>query len=154
MDMDPGFVSAIFGLTGAAIGGVTSFASSWLVAWTQLRDKNREVERTRRERLFNEIINEASRLYGDALSHEKDDVADLVKLYALIAQARLVSSDEVAAAAERVMDTITDTYLAPNRTLHEMRAYAKEGGLDFLREFGEACRRDLAGVSHLGRGSM
>jgi hypothetical protein len=148
--MDSGFISAIFGLTGAAIGGLTSFASSWLVASTQLRDKNRELERTRRERLFTEIINEASRLYGDALSHEKDEVTDMVKLYALIAQARLVSTPAVIAAAERVMDAITDAYLKPNRTLHEMRAYAKEGGLNFLLEFSEACRKDLAGVDRVG----
>jgi hypothetical protein len=137
---------------GAAIGGVTSFASSWLVVSTQLRHKNREMERARRETLFTEFINEAARLYGDALSHEKDDVTDLVKLYALVAHTRLVASAAVVAAAERVMDTITDTYLAPNRTLHEMRTYAKEGGLDFLREFGEACRKDLAGVSDVGWG--
>ena len=32
---------------------------------------------------------EASRLYGDALSHQKDDVSDLVYLYALVAKIRL-----------------------------------------------------------------
>ena len=150
--MDQGFISAIFGLAGAAIGGLTSFTSSWLIVWTQLRDKNREMERARREKLFNEIINEASRLYGDALSHEKDEVTDLVKLYALVAQARLVSSAAVAAAAERVMDTITDSYLHPNKSLHEMRAYARNGGLNFLLEFSEACRKDLARYGDLGRG--
>lgn len=152
--MDQGFVSAIFGLTGAAIGGVTSFASSWLVAWSQLRDKNRELERTRRERLFNEIIYEAARLYGDALTHQKDDLMDLVKLYALVAQARLVASPAVIAAAEGLMDTISDAYLAPNRTLHEMKACIKEGGLDFLRDFSQACRKDLASPGDLRRGVL
>ena len=151
--MDSGFISAIFGLTGAAIGGLTSFASSWLVASTQLRDKNREVERARREKLFNEIIGEAARLYGDALSHEKDEVMDLVKLYALVSQARLVASPAVLTAAEGLMDTITEAYLGPNRTLHEMRVYAKQGGMDFLREFSEACRKDLAGLGDFRRGT-
>jgi hypothetical protein len=151
MDMDPAYVSAVVGLTGVVIGGLTSFASSWLVAWAQLRDKNNRMDRDKREALFREIITEASRLYGDALSHEKDDVTDLVKLYALIAQARLVASTAVVAAAERVMDTIIETYLAPNRTLHEMRAYAREGGLNFLLELGKACREELAGINGIGR---
>ena len=41
------------------------------------------------------------------------------------------------------MDTITATYLAPNRDLRELRMLAKEGGMNFLLEFGEACRTDF-----------
>ena len=56
---------------------------------------------------------------GDALGHQKDEVADLVKIYALIGRIRLVSSRAVVTAAERTMDTISQTYLEPNRTLRE-----------------------------------
>ncbi len=46
------------------------------------------------------------------------------------------------------MDAITTTYLAPNRNLRELQTLANEGGMNFLLEFGEACRRDLEmGVS-------
>ena len=145
--MDPAYVSAFVGLAGVAIGGLTSFASSWSTQRAQLREKNREIERTRRETIFVEIINEASRLYGDALSHEKDDIADLVKLYALVAHVRLVSSEAVTTAAERTMDTIIETYQAPNRTLHEMKDFAKQGGMNFLVAFTEACREELSGLT-------
>ena len=150
--MDPAYVSAFVGLAGVAIGGLTSFASSWLTQAAQLRDRNRQMERAKREALFTEIITEASRLYGDALSHEKDDVTDLVKLYALVAQVRLVASDAVVAAAERTMDTIIETYHAPNRSLYEMKAFAKQGGLNFLLDFGEACRRELGSITAGGSG--
>jgi len=43
-------------------------------------------------------------------------------------------------AAVRVEDTIIETYLGPNRTLHELMEYANKGGLGFR----EACRKDLA----------
>lgn len=57
---------------------------------------------------------------------------------------RLLTSREVVTAAETVMDAITATYLAPNRDLRELRTLAHEGGMNFLLEFSEACRRDLA----------
>jgi hypothetical protein len=100
----------------------------------------------KREQLFSDFIAEASRLYGDALTHQKDDVGDLVQLYALVARMRLLSSREVVTAAEQAMDAIIGTYLAPNRTLHELRSIAQRGEMNFLFDFGEACRLELAKV--------
>ena len=96
-----------------------------------------------REALYIEFVDEAARLYGDALGHQKDEVADLVKIYALIGRIRLVSPRPVVTAAERTLDTISQTYLAPNRTLHEVMEDFHRGGSDFFAEFGEACRQDL-----------
>jgi hypothetical protein len=141
--LDAGYVSAFFGLAGAIVGGLTSFVTSWITQKTQLTDKRREAERVIRHDLFKAFITEASRLYGDALSHEKDDVTDLVQLYALLANMRLLSSPTVVAAAEQVMDVIIDSYLAPNRSLHEIRNLAKEGKLNFLLDFAKASRVDL-----------
>ena len=141
--MDAGYVSAFFGLAGAIVGGLTSFTTSWITQRTQIIDKHREAERIVRHDLFKAFITEASRLYGDALSHEKDDVTDLVQLYALLANMRLLTSPAVVAAAEHVMDVIIDTYLAPNRSLHEIRNLAREGTLNFLADFAKACRVDL-----------
>lgn len=128
---------------GVAIGGLTSFATSWFIQRAQLRDKHREADKDKRQSLFNEFIVEASRLYGDALSHEKDDVTDMVKLYATVARMRFTASAKVIAAAEKTMALIAEAYLAPNRTLHEMHVFAQQGGMDFLVEFSEACREDL-----------
>jgi hypothetical protein len=141
--LDAGYVSAFFGLAGAIVGGLTSFVSSWITQRAQLTDKRREAERVIRHDLFKAFITEASRLYGDALSHEKDDVTDLVQLYALLANIRLLSSPTVVAAGEQVMDVIIDTYLAPNRSLHEIQNLAREGKLNFLLDFAKASRVDL-----------
>ena len=144
--MNPAYISALFGLAGATIGGLTSFLTTWLTQQAQLQEKRREAENTKRQELFNDFIVEASRLYGDALSHEKDDVSDMVQLYALVAKIRLWASRPVVTAAEHAMESVVQTYLEPNRTLHEIRILAKEGRMNFLLEFGEACRADLAGT--------
>ena len=144
--MNADFAGAAAALVGATIGGLASIGSSWATQWIQLRDKNLEIERSRREGLFSEFIHEASRLYGDALSHEKDDVTDLVRLYALVARIKLVSSPAVSRAAEATLDRVIETYLAPNRSLHEMRVLAAEGGMNFLTDFSEACREELRAI--------
>jgi hypothetical protein len=139
--MDTAYISAFSALGGAVIGGLTSFASSWR---TQLRFAHDEAVKTKREELYAAFVDEASRLYGDALGHQKDDAADLVKLFALLGRIRLVSPRPVVTAAERTFDTIVETYLGPNRTMHEVLDGVRQGGFNFLMEFGEACRQDLA----------
>ncbi len=142
--LDPAYVSAIFGLVGMTVGGLMSFSTNLMTQRTQLREKHREVLSVKLEQIFNDFIAEASRLYGDALSHQKDDVGDLVQLYALVARMRLVASRMVVIAAEQVMDAIIDTYTAPNRNLHEIKVMAQNGEMNFLVDFGEACRKELA----------
>lgn len=141
--MNPNLVSAVAALAGALIGGLASLGSSWLTQAIQLRERSREFDRARREALFTDFINEASRLYGDALSHEKDDVLDMVQLYAILGRIRLISCDRVVTSAEKTMDSIIDSYLAPNKTLHELRNMMVEGKMDFLVEFSEAARYEL-----------
>ena len=141
--MDAASISALAALGGATIGGLASFGSSWLTQRTQLRFAHHEAIRAKREALYAEFIDEASRLYGDALGHQKDEVADLVKIYALIGRIRLVAARPVVTAAERTLDKISQTYLAPNRSLHEVMDQVHRGGFDFFSEFGEACRQDL-----------
>ncbi|MEJ0042523.1 MAG: hypothetical protein WDM81_10030 [Rhizomicrobium sp.] len=144
--MDAGYISAFMALAGATIGGLTSFSSTYLTQATQLRERNREIERARRDKIFTDFIAEASRLYGDALGHEKDDIGALVHLYSLVARMRLLASNEVVSAAELVMDRIIETYLSPNRTLRDLRGVAQRGEINFLRDFAEVCRADLAAI--------
>ena len=141
--MDAAFISALSALGGATIGGLASFGSSWLTQRTQLRFSQHEAVKAKREALYAEFVDEAARLYGDALGHQKDEVEDLVKIYALLGRIRLVSPRPVVAAAERTLDTISRTYLGPNRSLHEVIDDFQRGGSDFFAEFGEACRQDL-----------
>ena len=142
--MNPAYISAFAGLAGAIIGGLTSFATTWLTQRAQLRDAHREVEKAKLEALYTDFIAEAARLLGDALTHQTDDVAPLMRIYSMVGRMRLISDRTVVDAAVRVEDTLVETYLGPNRTLRETMEYAHKGGMEFLTEFGEAARKDLA----------
>ena len=141
--MDTAFISALSALGGATIGGLASFGSSWLTQRTQLHFSHDEAVKAKRETLYAAFVDEAARLYGDALGHQKDEVADLVKIYALVGRIMLVSPRPVVTAAERTLDTIIEAYLGPNRTLHQVLDDVHRGGFTFFAEFGEACRQDL-----------
>ena len=142
--MDVGYASAIFGLAGALIGSLANVATTWATHSSQLRDKHQGADYDRKQKLFSDFISEASRLYADALSHQKDDATDLVGLYALVAKIRLVAPGPIVAAAEETMKAIVEAYLEPNRTLREIRTLAQEGELDVLLKFGEECRAHLS----------
>ena len=142
--MDPAYASAFSALAGAAIGGLASFSTSWVTQRTQLRHTQSQAERARLEALYSEFIAESARLLGDALSHQKDDIADMVGLYALVGRMRLVSSPAVVAAADQIILGIIETYQGPNLALHEMHEYVRAGRMNYLVEFGDAARADLA----------
>jgi hypothetical protein len=69
---------------------LTSLATSWLAQRTQARAGELTRNRRRREKLYRTFIEEASRLYIDALGHDEWQVveqsAGLVKIYALVSQ--------------------------------------------------------------------
>lgn len=143
MDGSGSILTAMVGLAGAAIGGFGSFMTSWLTVRAQLRQKIRSEARSRREEIYTDFIKEATRLFGDALGHEREDVSDLVTLYALVARMRLIASSDVIDRAEKVLDAIVCAYLGPNRTLHELSQFARDGGMDPLRHFSVTCRGEL-----------
>ena len=66
--------------------------------------------------LYKEFIDEASKLYADALMHDKSDISALVSVYALVGNMRNYSSLAVISKAEAVVRIIIDTYFAPNKT--------------------------------------
>ena len=146
--MEQVFLTASIGLIGVGLGSISSFSTTWLTQRTQLRETRRAADRKRRQSLYRDFIKEASRLYGDALGNEKDDISALVGLYAHVAEMRLVASEAVIVSATRVMESIVEGYLAPNRTLHEVRELHKAGSFDFLLEFGEVCRAELEVQCH------
>ncbi|MBV1692793.1 hypothetical protein KRR38_35500 [Novosphingobium sp. G106] len=143
MDGSGSILTAMVGLAGAALGGFGSFMTSWLTVRAQISQKIKSEARSRREDVYTDFIKEATRLFGDALGHEREDVSDLVPLYALVAKMRLIAPNDVIERAELVLDAIVSAYLGPNRTLHELRQFAREGGMDPLRQFSETCRTEL-----------
>jgi len=53
-------------------------STSWATQRAQVCHAHREAERARLEAIYNEFITGSARLFADALSHQKDDVADMV----------------------------------------------------------------------------
>ena len=141
--MDSATISAFAALGGALIGGLTSFATSWLTQQTQAREQQLIHKLTRQEELYKGFIEEASRLYVDSLVHDSPNVSQLVRLYAMISRMRVLSSTKTVENADKVARMIVNTYLAPNKTLPELRDMVNSGALDPLRDFSEASRAEL-----------
>jgi hypothetical protein len=140
---DAAYLSAVAALAGSAIGGLTSLASAWLTQHHQDRVKRLLQEKARRQSLYKQFINEASKLYADALSHDKSDISALVNVYALIGQMRIQSSLTVIEKAEAAVRTIVETFFAPNKTFIEFRELIESQTIDLLLPFTDECRAEL-----------
>jgi hypothetical protein len=140
--MNSAYISAIAALAGSGIGAVASFATTWLTQDAQERTRRVAQRVTRREHLYGEFIEEASRLFTDALTHELDDPSKFVRLYAMVGRLRLLAPANVIASAEQVMQRIVETYYLPNRDFSNPEEKPRED-IDMLRAFSEACRQDL-----------
>ena len=138
------YVPALAALAGSAIGGLTSFASAWLNQERQDRWARLSQDKARRQKLYRQFIDEASRLYADALVHDQAEISALVSVYALVGRMRVLSSPAVIETAEAVIRTIIDTYFAPNKTFPEVHKLMSSHAMDPLRAFSEQCREDLS----------
>jgi hypothetical protein len=143
MTMDSAYLSAFAALAGSLVGGLTSVTGSWISQWVQLRARQRMDDFKRRQDLYKQFIEEASRLYTDAFEHNEAQVSNLIGLYSLISMMRVVSSPAIVADAEQVVRVIVDTYLAPNRTFRDVKEFLDDDQMDPLRDFSRACREEL-----------
>jgi len=141
--MNPAYVTAVAALAGSAVGGLTSLAASWLTQRAQARAQQLAHDVGRREVLYKNFIEEASKSYADAIQHNEIDGAKLVRLYAVVSRMRVLSSQQVVERADTVMRMIMETYAAPNKTIRDVADTVNRGGLDPLRDFSSACREEL-----------
>ena len=143
--MEPAYFSAFAALAGSMIGGLTSLTASWLTQHVQFRTQLRTSNLNRREQLYENFIEEASRLYAEAYEHDEAATSKLVNLYALVSKMRVLSSPPIAANADRVVRVIIETYLAPNKTFRDVVEILDNEAMDPLRAFSTACREELRG---------
>jgi hypothetical protein len=145
--MNPAYISALAALAGSIIGGLTSLVTSWLTQRTQARAKEVNRDRRRREELYGRFIDEASRLYLNALVSDEaqasEQASEMIKIYSVVSQMRVLSSRRVILAAENIGRKIADTYAAPKKTFPELREMLHQDAVDPLREFSEACRAEF-----------
>jgi len=141
--MDSASASALAALAGSMIGGLTSLAATWLSQNAQARTQRLVEYRMHRQQLYQAFIEEASRLYADALSTDKAEIRDLVALYAMISRMRVLSTTDVVKHAEILVDTIIQAYSQPNKSFGDLREIINSNQIDPFREFSDVCRDDL-----------
>ena len=139
--MDMFYIPALASFSGSASGTLASIVTGWVTQ--RRRDRARLTSRTisQREELYKSFIEEASRLYADALVSDKSEISKLVDLFALVGRMKILSSDEVIEAAEKAGRLIVDTYLSPKREFADLPELMS--GMDPFREFSDACRGEL-----------
>src|SRR5437868_14831209 len=93
--MDSATISALAALSGAAIGGVTSFGTTWLSQQTQAKVQARAHKLSQREELYKHFSETVSTAYVDSLgSHAATvgEITQLVDVYAWDSMMRVTSS--------------------------------------------------------------
>jgi hypothetical protein len=108
--MEAAYISALVALAGTAIGGLTSFATSWTTQQAQTRAQRLTNEKDKREALFGKFVEEAARSYADALQNKRGDASALMVIYGLTNRIRLTSSPRVVESADTVARIIMDTF--------------------------------------------
>ena len=144
--MDTAIVSASAGLIGSLIGGVSTFAASWITQHKLLGTQTRMHHAERRQKLYSEFIIEATRCLTEAWNHQAEGPEVVSNLYSTVERMRLMSSTRVVKCAEQVMRSVIAAYAEPNRTFDELRQRVQQrtDANDHLREFTEACRQELS----------
>jgi hypothetical protein len=122
---------------------LTSGVAAWLNHRSQVRTEWILHEKSRRQSLYRDFIEEAAKCYIDALQHDEADIPGLVGLYAKVSSMRAVSSKPVLHRAEEVVRKILDIYLEPDKNFVELREMAINGTIDLLRGFSDACRDEF-----------
>jgi len=140
---EPAYLSAVAALVGTFVGGITSIATSWLGQQRQTKEQRRAREKDELQALYKQFIQDASKLYVDALEHNTAEISKLVDIYATLNRMRVLSSPKVIAAAESALRMIMDTYAKENATFSGIRQLIDHGFPDPLRAFSEACHEEL-----------
>jgi hypothetical protein len=139
---NPASLTALAALFGSLVGALGSSVSSWIAQHHQNRRDLLARKISHREQLYADFISETARAMVHAMQHNFQDPSKLIPSYALLSRIRLSSSIHVVESAERVVNTILSTYSKPNVGAEEFQAWASKRN-DPLREFGDACRREL-----------
>jgi len=146
--MDASALSAMSALLGSVVGAGASVATTWIGHKYSSHQERMRESAHQRELLYAEFIAEASRMQIDSFGHQLESAQAAVKIVAVLNRIRLVASDALIAAAEQCVDEILESYFAPNLTLAELHERQPWRKRDPLREFSQACRREMNGFGH------
>src|ERR1700738_561002 len=99
--IDMFYIPALASFSGSASGTLASIVTGWVTQRRKDRVRHSLRATSQREQLYTTFIEEASRLYADALMSDKSEISKLVDLFALVGRMKILSSDEVIEAAEK-----------------------------------------------------
>ena len=146
--MDSTIIAAMAGVLGSLVGGTATVATTWVTQRTQSKRKLVRAEIKKREELYGEFISECSKRAIDSFARSLDKPEIVLTMYELVNRIRLCATDPVLEQATRAVHVIMDQYLASNLSLEEMRAVLRKGAnVDPLKQFAEACRRELKAIA-------
>jgi|SRR5215813_4880183 len=148
--MDSSYVTALAALAGSMIGGLTTLAASWLAKRVEWSADQLAHTLKLREDLYKDFIEEASKWFTHAYEHDDPKVSNLVRIYALVSEMRVVSSTQVVESADAVVRAIIQTYRAPNRGFADVEELLDGQALNPLRDFSSACRDELLDLGRAG----
>lgn len=142
--MDPSHLSGFAVFAGSFVVGLSSLTSAWLSKTHEARARRASENKVGRQKLYAQFIEEASKLYVDALIRDQAETSAMVSMYALVSQMRMASNANVVDRAEAVIRTILATYSRPNKTFPELQDLVlNRGFVDPLLNFSEICRDEL-----------
>jgi len=130
-------------VVGTFVGGITSLATTWLNQQRQTKEQRRARQKVELQALYKQFIQDASKLYSDALEHNSTEIANLVNVYATLNRIRVLSSPKVIEQADKALRSIVDTFGHENTTFSGITYSIKQGFADPLRAFSEACHEEL-----------
>jgi hypothetical protein len=141
--MDAAIITALAAVSGSIVGGLASFATTYFTQHNQAHRDFLSRDVAHREELYAQFIKEAANLYADSLDKTLENPAAVIGMYALIGRMTLNAGDKVLLAAEKVADSIIDSYNRPPRKFEDLYKSMREEHVDPLKEFTEACREEL-----------
>ena len=139
-NFDPGLVTGVTAVAGTLLGGLTSFATTYVTQGRQGRAERLLRELERRDDVYARFAELSYELAWDAIENTLESAKTLIRLSALVGRIRLASSHEVLQAAERVIDYLIETYQEPPGKASEMVANEPRKFTAPLIAFTQACR--------------
>jgi hypothetical protein len=142
--MDAAYLTGLAIFAGSVVGGLTSLTSAWLTKSHEASARRASENSVGRQKLYAQFMDEASKLYVDALVRNQAEAAAMVSIYALISKMRMVSDSTVVESAEGVVQTILTTYSCPNKTSPDLqKLLLNREFVDPLLTFSKVCRAEL-----------
>jgi gas vesicle protein len=86
------YMSAFAALVGTFVGGITSIATTWIGQQRQTKEQRRARQKAEMQALYKLFIQDASKLYVDALEHNTTEITKLVGIYATLNRMRVLPS--------------------------------------------------------------